>query len=131
MNAPAVDIADILESVDSGTYIIGTNLFVGKEPAKPDNCITLYDYGGRPPQLTFDRTEKYEYPSVQVRVRNNDYRAGWDMIQDIADSLHGLSNETWNGALYTVIFVSSGPAFVAWDGNNRAIFVVNLGIQRR
>src|SRR4030042_3022027 len=130
MNTPAVDITDILESISSLGLVVGTNLFVGREPSKPDDCVTLYDYGGRPPQLTFNKTEKYEYPSVQVRVRDSDYRSGWAMAQDIADSLHGLSNEVWNGTLYTVIYVSSGPAFMTWDGNSCAIFVVNLSVQR-
>ena len=130
MNSPTEDIKDMLEAESSLGLTFATDLFIGKEPSKPDNCVTLYDYGGRPPRLTFDR-QNYYYPSVQVRVRNNDYRAGWALIQDIADFLHGLSNETLDGTLYTVIYVSSGPAFITWDGNSRAIFVVNLNVQRR
>jgi len=39
--------------------------------------------------------------------------------------------ETWNGALYTVIYCSNGPALLDWDDSNNARFIINFNIQRR
>ena len=112
MNAPSVDIKDILEAESSLGLTFATNLFVGYEPPTPDECVTIFDTPG-------------------FRVRSNSYTDGWDLIQDITTVLHGLSQETWNATLYSVIKCSSGPAMLDWDNNNRPRFIVNFDIQRR
>ena len=131
MNMPSEDIKDMLEAESSLGLTFGTNLFIGKEPTKPDNCVTIFDTPTLPPQLTFDRSERYEYPSVQIRVRNNSYTTGWTLAHDILNSLHGRGQETWNGTLYCLIRCSSGPALLDWDKNDRARFIINFNIQRR
>jgi len=132
MNAPAEDVKDMLESESSLGLVcgVGGNLFIGKEPAKPDNCVTIFDTYGRPDKLTFDNAI-YERPSVQIRVRNNNYRNGYNVINEIYLSLHGRAHETWNGAIYEVIYCSSGPFHFDWDDNGRARFIINLNLQRR
>jgi len=130
MNAQSEDIKDMLEAESSLGLTFGTDLFIGKELSKPDNCVTIFDTYGFPPLLTLDGGGYY-YPSVQIRVRNNDYRTGWALIHDIMVSLHGRAHETWNETLYTVIYCSSGPAFLDWDENDRARFVCNFDMQRR
>jgi len=130
MNASSIDIVEMLEAESSLGLTFGTDLFIGKELSKPDNCVTIFDTPGFSPLLTLDGGDYY-YPSIQIRFRNNDYRTGWDLIHDIRVSLHGRSHETWNGTLYTVIYCSSGPAFLDWDENDRARFVINFDMQRR
>jgi hypothetical protein len=132
MNAPSVDIVDILESDSSLGLMcgVGGNLFVAKEPPNPDNTVTIFDTYGYRPQLTMDN-KRYEYPSVQIRVRDRDYRHGWNLINDIYLSLHGRAHETWNGSLYEVIYASNGPALLDWDDNGRARFIINLNLQRK
>ena len=107
-----------------------TNLFYGKEPAKPDTCVTIFDTTGLPMQLTLN-DQGYEYPSVQIRVRANNYQTGWALIEGIKNILHGRANETWNGALYTVIYCTSGPALLDWDDNSRPRFIINFNLNRR
>jgi hypothetical protein len=135
MNAPSVDIKDILEAKDdsSGSYDLtfGTNLFIGKEPATPKNCVTIYDTPGFAPYLGVDGSTGYEYPSIQIRVRNTSYVSGWNMINDIKSHLHGIKQTTWNGTLYSVIICSSDPALLDWDDNGNARFICNFNIQRR
>lgn len=132
MNAPSEDIKDMLEAESSLELTFANNLFIGKEPETPDNCVTIFDTAvGLAPQLTLSGEQDYYYQSIQVRVRNNDYMTAWDLIQDITTALHGRAQEVWNGTLYTVIFCSSGPAQLDWDENNRARFIVNFNIQRR
>lgn len=130
MNITSEDIKDILIGESSLGLTFGTNLFIGKEPAGKDNCATIIDSYGLPPQLTFDRTEKYEYPSIQILVRNNDYVAGLTLCYNIKDVLHGYSN-TINGTFYSVVRCSGDAAFLQWDENDRAVFSINFLIQRR
>ena len=132
MNASSVDIADIIASDSALALTLGTTLFVGKEPTKPDNIVTVIDTPGFPPQLTLaGQGENYYYPSVQIRVRNRDYRTGWQIIQDIVTLLHGRNQEVWNGTLYSVIYCASGPALLDWDDNMLCRFIANFNLQRR
>ena len=138
MLSPAQDVASMLEAAgDSsgiggvGAMVIGTDLFCFKEPAKPDNVVTVFDTPGFPPWLGLAGETGYEYPSVQIRVRNRDYRTAWALIEEIKDSLHGRHGETWNGTLYTYIACSIAPAMLDWDDNGNVRLVINFNIQRR
>jgi hypothetical protein len=133
MNGAAVDIKSIIEyyyadSSDVDLY----EIFVGKEPAEPANCISIFETGIGSPQLTFDRSEIYEYTSVQIRVRTTNYLNGWSIINEIKNILHGRANETWGGGtIYTLIRCSVSPALLDYDKNQRVRFVVSFNIQRR
>jgi hypothetical protein len=132
MNSAAVDVADMLVADTTIGLTIATNLFVGKEPTKPDNVVTIYDSYGYPPQLTFDpQNERYEYPTIQVRVRNRDYRTGYNLAHKILDSLHGRAQQSCNGTLYTVIYSTSGVALMDWEDTGLCRFLVNFNLQRR
>lgn len=131
MNAPSIDIKDIIEAESSLALTFATDLFVGREPAKPNDCVTIFDTPGGPPQLTTEKGEDYFYPSIQIRVRNKKYTTGWTLINDIKEFLHGKGPETINNALYTVIFCSIEPALLDWDDNERARFVTTFNLQRR
>ncbi len=132
MNSCSVDIADMLVAETSLGLTIATNLFVGKEPTTPDNVVTIYDSYGFPPQLTYDaKNEPYYYPAIQIRVRNRDYRTGYNLAHDIMVSLHGRAQETWNGTLYTVIQCISDVALLDWEDNGLCRFLINFNIQRR
>lgn len=130
MNAPSEDIKDMLEAKSSLGLVFAENLFIANEPAKPNNCVTIYDTIGGAPDLTLDQLSVYN-PSVQVRVRNIDYLTGWILIQSISNTLHARAQEVWNGTLYSLISIASGPAMLRWDENERVLFIVNLEIMRR
>jgi hypothetical protein len=130
MNAPSVDIVDMLEADSALGLVFATNLFIGKEPIEPDDCVTVYDTAGFAPQITFD-SALYSYPSVMIRVRAKHYTDAWDMINEIKVLLHGRAQETWNGTLYSVIEVVSDPGLIDYDENNRPRFMMNLNLQRR
>ena len=111
--------------------VYGKDLFKGIEPSKPINCVTVFDTPGFAPYLSVGGETGYEYPSIQVRVRNNNYTNGWNLIEGIKNSLHGRHQQRWNGTLYSVIYCSSGPALLDWDDNGNPRFIVNFNIQRR
>ena len=133
MNVPSVDIKDILVAESSLGLTFAINLFVGKEPATPSDCITIFDTPGKPPVLTFEgkNGEGYFYPSIQIRVRNLDYRTGWELIDSIKEVLHGINNEVWNSTHYDVIKCTQEPFLLDWDENGRARFVSTFDIQRK
>lgn len=131
MNPGSEDVKDMLEAESSLGLTHLTNLFISREPTTPSNCVTLYDTQGRPPQLTLNRDEKYYYEGLQIRVRNKDYSTGWALIRAIQNSLHGRALETWNETVYTLIFVTSGPALIGYDESNRVILTINFELQRR
>lgn len=133
MNSAATDIADILAAEGSLSLTLATNLFVGKETPTPDNTVTVFDTPGRAPQLTIGGQSDpgYYFPAVQVRVRNNDYQTGWDILNTIKTVLHGLAHEVWNGTTYELIECTGDPGLLDWDENDRARFVATFYIQRK
>lgn len=130
MNPASVDVKDMLVASGLG-LVFSKNLFVGKEPVSPPDCVTIYDTPSMQPDLTLDKTETYYRSSVQVRVRNTKYLDGMELSRYIMDALHGRAHETWGDSLYTVIRAMGEPAAMAWDDNNRIIFIINFNLQRR
>jgi hypothetical protein len=134
MNTPSYDIAEILEAYGESSGLgldYATDLFIGKEPIKPNDCVTIFDTPGFPPYLGLGAETGYEYPSVQIRVRNTTYTGGWAQAEAIKNVLHGMNHTTVNGTLYTVIICSSGPTLLDWDDNGRARFIMNFNAQRQ
>jgi hypothetical protein len=52
MNSSADDIKDLLLAESSFDLEHKVNLFVGREPSSPDNCVILFDTPGYSPALT-------------------------------------------------------------------------------
>ena len=131
MNAPSVDIKEMLEAGSLELYY-NDNLYIGTEPPLPADCVTIFDTAGRGPQMLLDpENDGYEYPSVQIRVRNIDYLTGWTLIENIKALLHGKHQETWNSTLYSVIYCASGPALLDKDDKGNCRFIINFNIERR
>ena len=130
MNLPSVDIKDILVAHGSLSLVFGTDLFIGKEPTAPDNCVTIFDTPGYPPDKFHDQSVSYERPSIQIRVRGNSYLTTGALIDSIKNVLHNSGPEVWNGTIYSSIFCSQEPALLDWDQNDRARFVTTFEIQR-
>lgn len=131
MQRTTEDIKDMLEDESSLGLAFADNLFIGREPTSPNNCVTIFDTPGSGPDLNYDASIKYDYPSVQIRVRNTSYPNAADLAQDIKATLHNRAQETWSGAVYTLIQCTSEPALLDWDENDRARFVINFDIQRQ
>lgn len=132
MNAVEDDVVEMLEA-DSGLGLtFNENLFVGLEPDSPDDCVTVFDYPGGPPEVTLGNDSQYYRPSVQIRVRNSNYQVGKALIQAIMISLHGRGgkDEVWGGSTYTAIICTGEPAMLDWQGSN-VRFVVSFNLQRK
>jgi len=129
MNSPSDDIKDRLVSITSLGLTFASNLFIGREPATPANVATIYDTPGYGAAKSYLNDIQYERPSVQIRVRNVSYPAGWALINDIMQQLHNTSF-TIGGAFYTAVFCSQLPALLDWQGDN-ARFVATFDLHRR
>ena len=124
MNPPVQDLKDILESETD--LVFGTDLFIGIGPTAPDNIVALRDIGGARPVAQYT----YEYPSVQVYVRNNDYQDGWTQANEIKNILHAIAGETWNSTIYVQIMAESEIMYLGIDENARAEFSLSFQMHR-
>ena len=130
MNPASKDIRDIL--VTAGlSLVVGTNLFIGEEPPTPANTVTIYDTPGSAPMLTQNRTERYDYPAIQIRVRNTIYLTGYALIEAIRVALHGLAHQAQGGAVYELVKCDQDPFLLDYDESGRPRFICNFSIQRR
>ena len=118
------DIGNYLQVQGIGT--LGTNIFLGMVPDKPDNCIVLFEYAGSPPDLHWNG----EYPGLQVRVRNKSYTAARTKIGEVMAALHGLHEQTLSGTRYLLIKARSSPEILKRDNNNRVELFVNFEIMK-
>lgn len=131
MNPPSEDVKDMLEAESGLSLTFATNLFIGSEPPEPDDCVTIFDTPGSPPELTFTKGENYFYPAIQVRVRNKSYQDGYSLLKNIQASLHARGHEVWNSTTYELLKNSQEINFLTWDDQRRAIFVATFDIQRQ
>jgi len=126
VNSPAYDLANILASSAVGLGSLGVDLFVGREPATPNNCSTAFDTGGFDPDTGAD----YQRPTVQFLVRNIAYNEGWAQANAIRNALHGLYGVVEDGARYIGVWAMGEASHIGYDDNNRALFSVNVRIHR-
>jgi hypothetical protein len=130
MNPASKDIADILAGAGLG-LTVGINIFIGQEPASPASCTTVYDTPGYAPMLTMDGNGHYDYPAIQVRVRNISYVNGYSLIGAIKDELHGLAHQWQGGVIYELVKCDQDPFLLDYDDAGRPRFVCNFSIQRK
>ncbi len=129
--------------LDLGTYLdgetiatqdltLGTNLFLGREPADPDTCVTLYETGGRAAEDFFgDGTvPAMERPSVQMRVRASGYSTASALAGDVWQALTKVSNDTLSGTLYQRVMPLQSPFAFDRDDRDRMVFVANFTVLR-
>ena len=127
MNAPSVDIKDLLEDAGEGTFAAdsGWGIYISQEPTSPDRTITLYDTGGMQPLYS----EGEEHPTVQVRVRAESYPTVYGKIQAIKSHFVYNGARTINGTEYD-FWLLSDVAFLRVDEMGRTILTMNLRMRR-
>lgn len=130
MNPASLDVRDILAAAGLG-LTVGTNLFIGEEPTTPANCTTIYDTPGYAPMLTMDRTERYDRPAIQVKVRNTSYIDAQTLIEAIKVELHGKAHFSQGGARYELIKCDQDPFLLGKNESGWSMWVCNFSIQRK
>ena len=124
MGASSVDIKDIFESSSVSLGTFATDIFIGHMPDSPDACVTIYDTGGTNPQSGYE----YHYPTVNIKVRGAvwDYTGAYSKAYSVYESLHDVTNETWNSTKYHGIWAMSDPFFLEYDEKMRPLFTINF-----
>jgi hypothetical protein len=115
----------ILEAV--GNYLVaqgygtlGTDIFLGKMPNKPDVCIGVYENEGGMPEFTMGAT-LLDNPAIQIIVRAGveDYPTARDKVQAIRLSLAQVANTTLSGVTVLRIAPTGSVLPMGDDTNDR------------
>lgn len=121
------DVADYLEINSLGT--VGTDIFCGRLPDSPDDCISVHDDGGGPP----DGYIPTRLQSFYVYVRATRYPDGVSRIDKIRDLLHRKSNDelvSGQTFLFYVLAKNDG-GHIGRDENGRDIFRIDFNCMTR
>jgi len=127
-NAPTEDVKDLLVNAGIGTFggEADWSIYIGSEPNKPNNIITLYDTPGIASNPKF----RLDEPRFQVRVRSKNYNIGFQKAIEVSAQLQGLPSQTFNGTRYEGIWVVLETNFLKADGEGRSIFVTTYRMIR-
>lgn len=110
-------------------------VFVGQQPANPDNVITLYDFGfkNNEPCMNSNGLEgEVEYKGLQVKVRCSDYETGYLKAEEIRQNLGNTLNfDSFDGIYeYNLLQKTDIIPIGEDDGNNREAFTQNFQATR-
>lgn len=102
------------------------NIFVGKYPDSPDNCVALL---GELPQKPNIYVADFEYPRWQIVVRNTDYTTGEAKMRRIRSLLHDKLGVTTENFVCLYIQAESDIIPIGEDKKGRAEFTLNMSAQ--
>lgn len=126
MKSIAEEIARYLATHGFGTLggSAGWSINFGKEPAKPETCITIYDTGGGEPDT--DELDIHD-PTFQVRVRGKKYNVAATKMEqirrDLIKAVPAMDSYSVIAILCTTSIASIGP-----DDNGRDILTCNFKV---
>lgn len=109
------DIAAYLQTVGIGT--VGTDIFKGYMPDAPNDCIVLYQRGGRSPEVV-QTSPKLEYPELHIIVRadgDTAYDDAMTRANSIMTALHTMAEQTINAHRYLYLRALSSPVLMRFD----------------
>jgi len=122
---PAQDIARFIQAAGLGT-VAGTadfSIFVGTEPVKPTNVVTVYDMPGG--DIDTDELDVIK-ADIQIKVRALNYLEGYAWLSDIRDALHAVLSQTVGSRMYCGVTVTADVSSLGTDDNDRQIFVATF-----
>jgi len=104
------------------TLRLGSTLFLGQEPSKDRDLVTLIPYSGEPPD-----TGGYKYTShVQIRVKTDSINTGLNTQQAFIRHLH-MNELNGRGLMQSL---NSAPLIIgSVEGGEKNIFVTNFRIR--
>ncbi|WP_422445968.1 minor capsid protein [Thermoanaerobacterium sp. DL9XJH110] len=119
------EIAKFLQT--HGIGALGNDIFIGFQPAEPDNCITILETGGYRP----DYIEAIRYPTFQFIVRNIDYALANSKAEEIFALFHSKENYSLGDFYIYYSEFAQEPTYIGQDTNGRYEISLNLEITRR
>jgi len=124
MGSPSVDIATKLAT--AGIGVLGTSIFVGREPGLSTLTITLLDVGGAAPNPKYAR----DFLDLQIVVKGapNDYVSARTKAEAIKNNLLGAAAYTVGTEIYFAFNMRGDINFIGYDKNNQPSFTLNFRI---
>lgn len=105
---------------------LATNLFSGRYPDKPDDCVTVFARPGAPPLTTLTGhgalpEMKTDQPMIQIRVRTMTYGPGQAWADAIFGLLQGITETVLDsgGGVVHLIDAMQSPAHLGIDEKQR------------
>ena len=123
--SPAHELALYLESEGVGTF--AQDIHVSREPAAPDNVVTIYDTGGSAP-ANYDI--ELRQPTIQVRVRNTSYPNAVAKQEEIFAILNAIKTQVIEGSTYLGVWMTTDILSIGRDDNDRHLLTANYQVQR-
>lgn len=115
------EIADYLAAEGLGT--VGTDIFVGHLPAKPDTALGVFATGGFP-----SGSYPLDEPTLQVRSRSHSLQTAYERLAQAYSALHGLHHTPLPGGtwLLNCLGLQPAPTGIGRDSAGREEFVINF-----
>lgn len=126
MATVAEEVADKLANLGLGT--VGTSIFIGIMPEKPDAVISVSETGGQAPEFGFGTAGlKYENPNVQIMVRGErgDYEGPRTRIETAYRGLAEVQGATLGSTYYHMIKPTQSPFPIRRDDDARVLLAFN------
>ena len=132
--APSADVKDILVAASIGVFAAtkGWAIYIGNQPDKPNNVITIADTDVRSTthlinKIGTDAAEtRVEYPGIQIRVRSPQYVDAYSKINEVINALANIEKFTASGFEYLSIYIQGGILPLGEDEKARNIFSANF-----
>lgn len=132
MTSPAYDLACYIRNTIGKGTALGTDVLCNDMPDSPDNCISVFQYGGDASDRGFGAdTGALENATLQVDVRNTNAETAEATCYDIYTALDEMAaNVTIGDTTYTWFHPLQPPFLLERDERQRVTFVFNCEVQR-
>lgn len=123
--------------IEELSYFLGTqglaNVYEGRLPTDPDDCLAVIDYFSLPPGLVHDQPGviAYEMPRVQVLSRSASRQTAARNAQLASQALARVVNTSIMEAFYLGIIPLSSPFLLERDPNDRTIYACNYQVDKQ
>ena len=101
------EVAAYMETQGIGTRAV--DLFEGDLPISPDACVAVIEYPGVGPDYTLGTGVSYEYPRIQVLVRNPIRATAESKANAAFKALAAVVNQSLSGVSYLAITPLQSP----------------------
>lgn len=117
------ELADYLAGQGVGT--VATDIFIGKLPATPDNCVALF---GLPGQVIGDAREvaSLHFPRVQAIIRNESYDLASNKMEAVRTALHNKYGLDWTSWRVMRMHAEQEGGPIGQDDQGRFEFSINF-----
>lgn len=145
-HSPADIVRQLLVDLGFGTLPSASDtwpIYVYREPASPDDCVTLYDTEGSNGPREMTGGYRLERHGFQIRIRCDDSRQGWEKAHELAIALDQsidfnsvtLSDRVGTGTtdytVYSVVRTGDVLSIGKAPESKRSIYTINATVALR